>query len=85
MPIYEFKCLDCHEYMEILVMGAQDDQVEMKCKLCGSEHLERILSSTNFSMAGGGAAAAGAAGPAKESRSCSGGSCTTWNLPGHSS
>ena len=84
MPIYEFKCLDCHEYMEILVMGAQDDQVEMKCKQCGSEHLERILSSTNFSMAGGGVAA-GAAGPAKESRSCSGGSCTTWNLPGHSS
>jgi len=84
MPIYEFKCLDCHEYMEILVMGAQDDQVEMKCKQCGSELLERILSTTNFSVAGGGAAA-GVAKPSTESRSCSGGSCTTWNIPGHSS
>ncbi len=83
MPIYEFKCLDCQEFMEILVMGAQDSQVEMKCKQCGSENLERILSTTNFSVSGGGAAA-GAAGPSTESRSCSGGSCTTWNLPGHS-
>ncbi|MBI5062001.1 MAG: zinc ribbon domain-containing protein [Desulfatitalea sp.] len=35
MPIYEFKCLDCHAYMEILVMGTQDNQVEMKCTKCG--------------------------------------------------
>lgn len=83
MPIYEFKCLDCNEYIEILVMGSQDDQVEMKCKGCGSERLERIMSTTHFSVAGG-AAAASASGPSTESRSCSGGSCTTWNLPGHS-
>jgi putative FmdB family regulatory protein len=74
MPIYEFKCLECHECMEILVMGAQDSQVEMKCTQCGS---------TNFSMACGGSTAA-ASGPSAQSRSCSGGSCTTWNLPGHS-
>ncbi|MFZ1987155.1 MAG: zinc ribbon domain-containing protein [Desulfatitalea sp.] len=83
MPIYEFKCLKCHEYVEILVMGAQDSQVEMKCSQCGSENLERILSTTNFNLAGGGSTAA-ASGPSTQARSCSGGSCTTWNLPGHS-
>ncbi|MBR9982084.1 MAG: zinc ribbon domain-containing protein [Desulfatitalea sp.] len=81
MPIYEFKCLQCDEYMEILVMGGQDDQKIMKCEKCGGESLERILSSTNFSVAGGGGRAADA--PAIESRACSSGSCTTWNLPGH--
>ena len=80
MPIYEFKCMQCNEYMEILVMGSSDDQVDLKCKKCGSESLERILSTTNFSMAGG----APQSGPSTESRTCSGGSCTTWNLPGHS-
>jgi len=82
MPIYEFKCLKCEEYMEILVMSPQDNQVEMKCSKCGSEELERILSTTSYSMAVGGAAKA--SGPSTESRSCSSGSCTTWNLPGHS-
>lgn len=80
MPIFEFKCLKCNEYVEILVMGANDDQVEMKCKKCGSESLERILSTTNFNMNGSGAVKSG---PSTESRACSGGSCTTWNLPGH--
>ncbi|MDA8142026.1 MAG: zinc ribbon domain-containing protein [Desulfobacteraceae bacterium] len=80
MPIYEFKCLQCNEYMELLIMGANDDQLEMKCKKCGSNELERILSATNFAMAAGQGAKSG---PATESRSCSNGSCTTWNLPGH--
>lgn len=82
MPIYEFKCMQCNEYVEILVMGTNDDQVEMKCNKCGSETLERILSTTNFSMAGAGGGTQ--SGPSTESRTCSGGSCTTWNLPGHS-
>lgn len=82
MPIYEFKCQECQEFIEILVMGANDAQVEMKCQKCGSESLERILSSTNFSMGVGGTVKAG---PSTESRACSGGSCTTWNLPGHNS
>ncbi len=80
MPIFEFKCLKCQEYVEILVMGANDSQVELKCSKCGSEDLERILSSTNYSMAAGGGANAGAS---TQNRTCSGGSCTTWNLPGH--
>ena len=81
MPIYEFKCLKCQEYVEILVMGANDDQVQMKCTKCGSGELERILSSTNFNMSPGGAAKQQAS---TQTRTCSSGSCTTWNLPGHS-
>ena len=81
MPIYEFKCLKCNEYIEILVMGANDEKVEMKCTKCGSQDLERILSTTSYAMAGGGAAKSEAA---AQTRTCSGGTCTTWNLPGHS-
>lgn len=79
MPIYEFKCLKCQEYVEILVLGKDDDKVQMQCPHCGGEELERIISTTNFSMGGGNSKS----GPSTESRTCSGGSCTTWNLPGH--
>ena len=81
MPIYEFKCLSCQECTEILVMGTNEDQVEMRCKQCGSEDIERILSCTHHAMATGGS---GKSQPCAESRTCSSGSCTTWNLPGHS-
>jgi putative FmdB family regulatory protein len=81
MPIYEFKCLKCQEYIEILVMGNSDDAVEMKCSKCGSQDLERILSTTSFAMASGGSAKTGAS---AQTRTCSSGSCSTWNLPGHS-
>jgi putative FmdB family regulatory protein len=79
MPIYEFKCLKCQEYMEILVMGANDDQVEMKCTKCGGVELERILSTTSHSISSG----QGAPQASAQTRTCSSGSCTTWDLPGH--
>ena len=82
MPIYEFKCLKCEAFVEILVMGPDDDQVSMKCEACGSENLERVISATNFSMPPG--SSAGPQGPSTTSRTCSSGSCTTWSLPGHS-
>lgn len=80
MPIYEFKCLKCEEYIEILVMGSNDEQVEMKCKKCGCEDLERILSTASHCIANG----QGAPQAAAQTRTCSSGSCTTWDLPGHS-
>ena len=81
MPIFEFKCIKCEEYIEFLVMGSNDKDVEMKCSQCGSEDLERILSTTNINMAPG---SSGNSQASTQSRTCSGGSCTTWNLPGHS-
>ena len=59
----------------------QEEQVEMKCSKCGSVELERIMSATNYAMGGDGAATDSAS---TQTRTCSSGSCTTWNLPGHS-
>jgi putative FmdB family regulatory protein len=81
MPIYEFKCVKCQEYVELLVMGSEDKDVELKCTQCGSENLERILSSTHINMAPGGGSKSQVT---SQTRSCSKGSCTTWDLPGHS-
>ena len=52
MPIYEYKCLDCGEVSEILTgMGSRDEGAT--CKLCGSLHVERILSASFISVKGG--------------------------------
>ena len=80
MPIYEFKCMDCDKYIEILVMN-KDEEVEMKCPDCGSMNLERILSHTSHVMGFGSGDGQGAT---AKTRNCSTGSCTTYDIPGHS-
>ena len=82
MPLYEFKCLKCNEFFEFLVIK-QDDEMEMKCTKCQSEEFERVLSSTNYAMGAGGSGG-GATGMSAQTRTCSTGSCTTYNLPGYS-
>ena len=79
MPIFEFRCLDCNECFETLMLK-NDEEVELRCPKCASEELERILSKTCYAMAGGGEKEGGAS----QSRTCSGGSCTSWEIPGHS-
>ncbi len=78
MPIYEFKCLKCSEFVEFLFVQ-QDDEVELKCPACDSFELERVLSSTNYSM---GPASAGESRTSSQTRSCPSGSCTTYDIPG---
>lgn len=78
MPIYEFKCLKCEDCFELLVMG--DDQAELSCPKCGSEDFERVLSTTNYAMGTG----AGSPGVSSQTRRCSSGSCTTYDIPGPS-
>ena len=80
MPIFEFKCLQCNECFEILVMHS-DETAEMRCPHCQSENFERILSCTSHSISGGSGAGEGIK---TQSRECSGGSCATIELPGHS-
>ena len=75
MPIYEFKCMKCNEFFEILFTSTQD-AAEMKCTHCDSPDIERVLSSTNFSVSSVGA------GPSAQTRTCSSGSCTTYDIPG---
>lgn len=79
MPIYEFRCNKCNECFEILVMTS-DEAVEMKCPHCSSEEFERIMSTSCYSVGSSGSEA----GPKVTNRTCSGGSCSTYELPGHS-
>jgi putative FmdB family regulatory protein len=79
MPIYEFKCLKCEEFIELLVMN-KDEEVELKCPKCESEELERVLSSTSYNMADGSGKGQGVK---SQSRTCGSGSCTTYEVPGH--
>ena len=81
MPIFEFKCIDCDEYMEILVMNKQEE-VKMACSHCGSGSLERILSSTRHAVSGGQSTRPAEASSSAHTRTCSSGSCTTYTIPG---
>ncbi len=78
MPIYEFKCLKCNEFFEIIITSTSQD-VEMACPKCQSEDFERVLSTTSYTMGNNGGKPAGVK---TESRQCSSGSCTTYELPG---
>ena len=77
MPIYEFKCLKCNECFEILFTSVQDT-AELKCTKCDCQEIERVLSSTNFSVSSG----SGSTGASAQTRSCSSGSCSTFDIPG---
>lgn len=80
MPIYEFKCLECDECFELLVMNTKDD-VELKCPSCHSENFERILSCTNYNLGSG---TGDQQTTSAKTRTCSSGSCTTYEIPGPS-
>ncbi len=82
MPIYEFKCLKCGEFIEHLIMN-NEDECELKCKKCDSTNLERVMSTTSFSM-GNGAGAGKNTGSSVETKTCASGSCHTYTIPGHS-
>ena len=79
MPIYEFKCLKCEEFIELLVMN-KDEEIELKCPKCKCEELERVLSSTSYSMSDGSGKSQGVK---SQTRTCGSGSCTTYEIPGH--
>ena len=78
MPIYEFKCLDCEKFIELLIMNS-DEKVELKCPECNSKELERVLSTTSYAM---GTGSGGSNKVTAQNRTCSGGSCSTWDIPG---
>jgi putative FmdB family regulatory protein len=80
MPIYEFKCLKCQTYFEMLIMN-KDEDFELNCPECKSEDFERIISTTNFAIAG---SSASSNKPSTTTKTCSSGSCTTYEIPGHS-
>jgi len=79
MPLYEFKCNQCDEFFEILVMNSKDE-IEMKCPKCSSETFERVMSRTSYTMGYGNSSSSGVS---TQTRTCSSGNCTTYTLPGH--
>ena len=80
MPIYEFKCLKCEKYFELLMMN-QNEELDLKCPECKSEDFERIISTTNYAM--GDSSSGGHQSVSSNTRTCSSGSCTTYEVPGH--
>lgn len=81
MPIFEFKCLDCETFFEVLFMAGDDDK-EIKCPKCSSFAIERVVSTTNYAMAASAASRSQKA--SSQTRNCSSGSCTTYTVPGES-
>ena len=78
MPIYEFRCLECDSNFELLMVN-QNEEIEMKCPECDSLDFERILSSTNYSIGSGSGTNQGVK---SQTKNCSSGSCTTYDIPG---
>jgi len=76
MPIYEFRCLKCGDVFEILFKSASDEQ-KLVCPKCNSEELERVLSRTNYVMG-----MKSRPKPKITTKSCSGGTCATIDIPG---
>lgn len=77
MPIYEFRCLECNEISEF-IFTSSDEKQEIKCRYCGGFELERVLSTSNFSIA----SASKSDLPSVSNRNCSTGSCSTIEFPG---
>ena len=78
MPIYEFKCLKCKEIFELLMMN-RDEDIELKCPKCKSTEFDRVISTTNYNM---GNSSGKRSGINSQTRTCSSGSCTTYDIPG---
>ena len=81
MPIFEFKCTQCQEFFEVIVMKS-DDEKSVNCPKCKSNEFERVVSTVNYAMGSGGGKGASSSGVQTQERSCSGGSCKTYTVPG---
>jgi len=46
MPIYEFRCKKCGEILEVLTKSS-NDKLNLKCKKCGSQNLEKLVSAAS--------------------------------------
>ena len=77
MPIYEFRCLKCSHVFELLNLKKETKGVKMKCPKCKSPNVERILSSVSIGRSGGKKST-------HTTKSCSSGSCTSFEVPGPS-
>ena len=77
MPIYEFRCLECNNVTEFLFVNSNDAH-EIKCPNCGGEDMEKVMSTSSYSMA----PSPGAPRASSTTKKCASGSCSTLEIPG---
>ncbi len=84
MPIHEFTCKSCQHSFELLIMN-RDEIDQVRCPKCQSPEVDKLMSAANVSVSSGGSSGASQAsgGPSVQSHTCSTGSCTSFELPGH--
>jgi putative FmdB family regulatory protein len=77
MPIYEFKCVRCGKVFELLKLKKEEEK-GMRCPACGSKEIERVLSVVSIGRTPSGKKTK------KMVKSCGGGTCATFEVPGPS-
>jgi len=70
MPIYEFRCKECGEVFEELVLGKSGENIT--CHKCGSKEVEKLMSTIAFKCEGAFRGSKGSA-----CASCRGGNCSS--------
>ncbi len=78
MPIYEFRCLICGHVFELLQLKKESEKDKMKCPKCGHEEVERVLSTISIGRSSSGKKTK------QMIKSCSSGTCATFEVPGPS-
>jgi len=68
MPIYTYACKACGEKFDLLI-GVASEEVELKCKKCGSKNIQKLLSTFSVSNPDNKSSSSGP--------SCSTGTCPT--------
>lgn len=53
MPIYEYRCTDCHQLFEEWCRHIEDKDTQHACPICKGK-AERLISQTSFALKGGG-------------------------------
>lgn len=78
MPIYEFRCLTCGHVFELLQLKKEREKDKMKCPKCSHEEVERVLSTISIGRSSSGKKTK------QMMKSCSSGTCATFEVPGPS-
>lgn len=53
MPIYEYRCKECHQLFEEWCKRVEENNVSHTCPICKGQ-ADRIISNTSFALKGGG-------------------------------
>ncbi len=83
MPIYEFQCKSCEYAFELLLMS-KDEMDDVRCPRCASPDIGKLMSAPNISTSASSSSAhSGSQVGDYVTHHCKSGSCTQFNLPGH--